>query len=286
MDVGCANGALLRAFHSLYPCWSLNAYDISDRYQKEIEGLPGVEAFHFGPLSEVRAGFDLITLLHTLEHVPEPIILLQQLRTKLTEQGILLVQVPNLMENPFDLVVFDHASHFAVETLTSLAGRVGFEVMTLSTDWVAKEITLVLRASSICKSDRPALDSACRLSSVAYDNLAWLEELIDEARAASSGSKFGAFGTAIAGTWLANTLGEVVEFFLDEDPHQAGGVHLGRPVFRPADAPEGSCIYLALPPLIAERVYHRIQPIYPALNFITPPGPKHSALDWAPGHLN
>lgn len=273
LDVGCGNGALLRSFGRLCPQWVLAGAEQNDRFRKEVERISGVENFYSGPLDEVGRVFNLITLLHVLEHVPESVRLLEQLRRKLVPDGLLLIQAPNLLENPFDLVVADHCSHFVPETLAALAERVGFEAKAVATNWVPKEISLVLRAAANRHSRSSMRNSADELFAAAQNSVAWLERVVSHAREVASGSNFGLLGTAVAGTWLAGVLGAVVRFFVDEDPLRAGKTHLGRPVLQPADAPNGSCVYLALPPLLAREVRQRLHLLYPSLEFVMPPMP-------------
>ena len=50
-----------------------------------------------------------------------------------------------------------------------------------------------------------------------------------------------------------------VAFFVDEDPHRAGQTCFGRPIYRPGDAPAESQVFIALPPLLAAAVKHRLE---------------------------
>ena len=278
LDVGCGNGTLLRSFGRSYPQWVLAGAEQNDRFREEVERIPGIENFYSGPLDGVDHMFNLITLLHVLEHVPKPVRLLKQLHRKLAPNGLMLAQVPNLLENAIDLVVADHCSHFVPETLVALAERTGFEAVAMATNWVPKEISLVLRAAASRHSNRSTQKNAGELFTVTQNGVAWLERVVSHAREVASGCNFGMFGTAIAGTWLAGVLGAVVRFFVDEDPLRAGKTHLGRQVLQPADAPNGSCVYLALPPLLAREVHERLQLSHPRLKFVVPPDMCFSKL--------
>lgn len=272
LDVGCGNGALLRSFGKLCPEWVLTGADQGERFRKDVEHLPSVAKFYPG-LEHVDSVFDLITLLHVLEHIPDALRLLEQLLAKLSPDGFLLVEVPNFLQNPFDLAVVDHCSHFVPQTLIALAGRAGFEPVTVAMDWVPKEISVVLRpaGSSVQSRYSAGQATAVGLFEAARESFAWLVRIVGDAREIASRGKFGIFGTATAGTWLGGVLGPAVSFFVDQDPLRTGKIHLGRPVLHPADVPAGSRIYVALPPSLAHRVRERLEPSFPSLRFFVPP---------------
>jgi 2-polyprenyl-3-methyl-5-hydroxy-6-metoxy-1,4-benzoquinol methylase len=65
--------------------------------EKKSLNIPGVEKYFTGSVENINRKFNLITILHVLEHIPEPTALLEQLHPKLTIDGILVVQVPNFL---------------------------------------------------------------------------------------------------------------------------------------------------------------------------------------------
>lgn len=273
LDVGCGNGELLRSFNKRYPGWILAGYEQDHRYDEEITQIPGVKHFYSGKLDRVDCKFNLITLIHVLEHIPQPLRLLKQLREKLTRSGLLLIHVPDISRNPFDLVVMDHCSHFIQEKLAQLVNRAGFEIMASAVDWVPNYITLVSRISELKAPEEFAFDKAGLndILKLVEVNIKWLEGLINHAREIAAMTNFGIFGTAIAGTWLAGVLKDKVHFFIDEDPLRIDKVYLGRKVLGPADAPLDSRLYLALPPETIGEVHSRLEKCYPSLKLVIPP---------------
>ena len=119
LDVGCGNGAFLRAFSSALPRWSLHGTELNAKYQEEVESIDRVEALHVGSLDQVPGCFDLVTLIHVLEHIPNPRGLLAELCDKLKCGGLLVIQVPAYMRNPFDLLIADHITHFSKTMLSA-----------------------------------------------------------------------------------------------------------------------------------------------------------------------
>jgi SAM-dependent methyltransferase len=92
LDVGCGNGATLRAFGQMAPGWTKAGTEFDEKYRTEIEAIPNTEPLHVGPVEFVPGAFDVITMVHVLEHIVEPVGVLETLRGKLASGGLFLVQ--------------------------------------------------------------------------------------------------------------------------------------------------------------------------------------------------
>ncbi|MBU1173393.1 MAG: class I SAM-dependent methyltransferase [Proteobacteria bacterium] len=97
LDIGSYDGRLLKELQAngaeeLYgvePDESLNIH--YERFRAmSIDDLP----------SEMNGTFDLITMMHVLEHVPDPVSMLGRCRELLKADGRLVIEVPDL-ENPY-----------------------------------------------------------------------------------------------------------------------------------------------------------------------------------------
>src|SRR5262249_50305003 len=95
LDVGCGNGAFLAAFGRRSPGWALRGLEVNDNNRAAVEQIPGVEALDVGELHDVPGDFDLISLIHALEHIADPAGLLQEAGSKLVRGGAFLIEVPN-----------------------------------------------------------------------------------------------------------------------------------------------------------------------------------------------
>jgi len=270
LDVGCGNGALLRAFSSLIPGWSLVGTELSDKYRLAVEAIPGVEAFYACPPGEIPGSFDLIIVMHALEHIPAPADFLVQLRGKLAAGGLLIVEVPDHLQNPFDLLIADHSTHFTAATIAALIESAGYRLDAMATDWMPKELTALARrgegrsTQSLPGASMPGIVSAPR-------SLAWLRSVIAAAREVATAGNFGLFGSSIAATWLASELGEAVDFFVDEDPSRLGKTHMGKPIYHPRDVPAQSHVFITLPAPLARDVALRLEKSHPACTYHLPP---------------
>jgi 2-polyprenyl-3-methyl-5-hydroxy-6-metoxy-1,4-benzoquinol methylase len=274
LDIGCGNGVLLRSFSALAPGWTLAGADLDDRHRATVESIPGVDRFYAGPAEEIEDRFDVITLQHVLEHVPEPVDLLQHLGRLLNPGGLIFIQVPNIAENPFDLMVVDHSSHFSPATARTTVVLAGPRPVILATDWAPKELSIVVQVDAVAAPDRPS-DLSSQQATAAVNHLTsglrWLAETAADAAAAADGRPFGLLGTSTAATWLANMLGGATQFFVDEDVNRVGREFQARPVLDPTAAPAGAGVYLAFPPAQAREIRRRLAQRYPEIRWLVPP---------------
>jgi len=270
LDVGCGNGATLRAFGARVPHWSLVGAELNDKHRSEIENIPGVESMHAGPIGKIRGTFDVITLIHTLEHIIDPMPWLAALASHLTPTGVLLVQVPCYLDNPFDLMVADHRSHFSPTTLKRVIENAGYEVTGATKNWISRELSITAsprRDSASCAVCSHVDTKSARTT--LHNILRWLDQATAAARQAASAGPVGVFGTSIAAAWYFANNSEGISFFVDEDPNRIGRAYLGRPVLAPNDVPPGATVYIGLTPTVAEGVSQRIA--RPGIRCVLPP---------------
>lgn len=259
LDVGCGGGVTLRSAATFFPTASLYGHELGSTKRDRLAQIPGFVDLYSGELLSIELSFDLLTMIHSLEHFVQPCSALAALRTKAVERsGRLFVEVCNVEENPFDLVVADHLLHLSPATLARMAARAGWQSVLIRTDWVRKEISFLARVGE--GDPKPVLEGFPEsvLRNV-RQSVSWLQSLAAQATAVSSkGAPFGIFGTSVASTWLFSQMGDRVDFFVDEDPNRAGRRYMDRPVHLPIDVPKGSTVFIALAPTLAGLIVSRM----------------------------
>lgn len=96
LDFGSGKGQfLVQAKLSGWETFGIETSTSRAAFAKEKYGLEIQTGFYQG--GKINTGkFDLITLFHVLEHLPEPLALLHELtQNNLTKDGILVIEVPN-----------------------------------------------------------------------------------------------------------------------------------------------------------------------------------------------
>jgi 2-polyprenyl-3-methyl-5-hydroxy-6-metoxy-1,4-benzoquinol methylase len=141
LDVGCAEGRLLNAFveygcecwgieHPLYPS---QRFQNSDRISYLQDDLQAIDF-------EKRT-FDLVILWHVLEHMDDPLSVIQRLYNLLTPEGIIIIAVPNFssMESRafkqfwFHLDIPWHKYHFNEKAIGYLMEKSHLRAITTNT---------------------------------------------------------------------------------------------------------------------------------------------------------
>ncbi len=258
VDVGCGTGATLNSF-SKRGGWRLYGLEIGAENLTSLREMDGFEELYTCAPADLPGRFDLVTMVHALEHFPEPLATLRDLRDKIAPGGRLFVEAPNAEANPFDYVIADHMMHFTPSSLSRLAANAGFAIDCLSTTWVAKELSMVAQPSENSAVTNDELSESKAADRVCRGQIDWLHRFVNAASAAltESGS-FGLFGTSIAATWLCSILGDGVLFFVEEDFSRVGRLHMGRPVISPIQVRLGSVVFMALTPQIAAQIAGRL----------------------------
>lgn len=270
LDIGCGGGAMLREFSAKATGWKLAGSELDDRRITLIESIERVEKLYVCPPEQIPDSFDLVSMIYVLEHIFSPVELLRGIHERLNPAGIFLAQVPNVPHNPFDLLITDHCLHFTVATAEKLINDSGFEPVEITGECIPREITIIAR-KSVAAIQKAEIDAG-KAGADIRRALDWLEETSLSARGAAAGGNFGLFGTAIAATWLFGELGEdAVAFFVDEDPHRAGGTFLGRPVLHPRDVPPAACVFIGMPMPAAQNIKDKMENMHGLRNCIVPP---------------
>ena len=166
----------------------------------------------------------------------------------------MVVELPSFQQNPFELLIADHATHFEPATIEALLADAQFTSLHVTGEWIPKELSIVARVL-------PPI--AERTRSISEDHLGsaihWLAAVRRDAKdVAQHTASFGIFGTSIAATWLFGELDGKAGFFVDEDSDRVGGKHLGLPIYRASNVPTGSDVYVVLPPKISAAVAARL----------------------------
>ncbi len=254
IDIGCGNGGFLRSFSRRHPGWRLCGSEFDEKHRASIETIPGFEEFFSGDVRDLPGEFDICSLIHVLEHIEAPRNFLGSVRSKLKAGGLLIVELPSFQQNPFELLIADHATHFEPATIEALLSKAGFKSLLVTSEWIPKELSVVARAlPPIAERTRPMSGDHLSLA------MRWLDAVRRDAMAlAQRSAHFGIFGTSIAATWLFSELDGKAGFFVDEDPDRAGGQHLELPIYRVSEVPAGSDVYVVLPPKISAAVAARL----------------------------
>jgi 2-polyprenyl-3-methyl-5-hydroxy-6-metoxy-1,4-benzoquinol methylase len=258
LDIGCSNGNLLKSFHRIRPGWDLYGYEISDRWQDAVLALPGVRGFHVGPDMALPLRYDLITACHVLEHVPDPTAFLRPLLAHLAPGGRLVVIVPNIRQNPIDLLIADHCSHFDVHSLDHVLRESGLTATDMTARAIPKELIAIAEPANGAAGTPWSMEVEVPPARLCRDYFHLFDGVREHARAVRAEvSSFGIMGSSIAAAWVAHEVDGEVAFFADEDASRFGQRLMGRPILRLDQVPAGATVFIPMSGTVAETIIAR-----------------------------
>ena len=152
LDVGCGEGYVLNHFKNCG--WSITGLDFSTHGVRTQN--PNVELFitqgdvyeSIKKLTNTGLQFQVVFLGNVLEHVLDPVGLVDSLYALLEKEGLLCITVPNDFSNlqnflkeskqipsPYWLAYPDHLNYFSLETLSSLLNELKLPVVDYFADF-------------------------------------------------------------------------------------------------------------------------------------------------------
>jgi SAM-dependent methyltransferase len=154
LDIGCSAGLLLQRFRDGFGSQPVGI-EPGDAYRSHARTL-GIPVY--ATLDELKqnetARFDIISMAHVLEHLPDPVGYLANLReTLLAPGGALLLEVPNLYaHNSFETA---HLLSFSTTTLAATVEQAGYEILQIEahgrprTDIIPYYLTVLAKAKTL-----------------------------------------------------------------------------------------------------------------------------------------
>jgi hypothetical protein len=128
LDLGSSSGALMQAMQGRFRCETVGV-EPGQAYREHCRER-GLRVFPSqADLQEAQeAAFDLVTAMHVLEHVPDPVGMLTSLRTeRMTPGAYLVLEVPNLAEHA--ALEEAHLHAFTPSSLKDAVARAGFRIL-------------------------------------------------------------------------------------------------------------------------------------------------------------
>lgn len=136
LDYGSYNGFLPYALKQKH---KINSY-VADLDPKglNIAKFFGSNIINLSVNKIIEKNFDLITIVHVLEHLEKPIDQLTELKNVLSENGVVYAEVPNLYG--FPLMNNYHTIAFSQQSLIKMFHSAGFEILDYGFNGSPKEI--------------------------------------------------------------------------------------------------------------------------------------------------
>ncbi len=267
LDIGCGNGAFLKAFSKVFPNWELQGTELNKSNLAQLNNIKNFTQLHTTELSDISDKFDVISLIHVIEHIPDPKNFLKIVSNLLNPEGIIIIQVPYYINNPYILTIADHCSHFTKYTLSKIVNSSNFKIKNLTTKWVTKEISLIAQR---CDENDCILENECKNEkNNFFDKLNGLLKLQKKlSKLKNKLDQFGIFGSSIAASWCYMETNKKAKFFVDEDVNRIGRKHLGLKIRSFGDINSNIPILAPIPEINQTDIINRVSIKYGHLDII------------------
>ncbi len=149
LDIGSFDGYFLNLFKK--DGWETTGVEPSRKMARACREKYGIKVYEgmFENVDFKGDKFDLITIIHTLEHVDDPMNTLKLIRKHLKDEGIVFLEVPNIAnfkwQNIADNYDFQHIYNFCVNTITGYMNKSGFEILCIKDDMPYGAIRILAR---------------------------------------------------------------------------------------------------------------------------------------------
>jgi 2-polyprenyl-3-methyl-5-hydroxy-6-metoxy-1,4-benzoquinol methylase len=132
LDIGCGTGDFLH--YCKQHGWKVDGVEPNSKAKKITEEKVGLHLK--GRIEEINAQYDVITMWHVLEHVPNLLEYIAKLKLLLKENGVLIVAVPN--HKSYDATYYKewwaaydvprHLWHFSKKSISVLFGKAEMKI--------------------------------------------------------------------------------------------------------------------------------------------------------------
>ncbi len=150
LDAGAGGGEVVYVLRRFgFDAAGLEPDEQYARHAREALGVP-VDTGFVQDASFAPGAFDVVTMYHALEHVEDPVGILVRIRSWMADNGMLLIEVPNVEARciaPGHRFHFAHFYDFSRATLEALGRKAGFEPVQTTTSPDGGNIISVFRAA-------------------------------------------------------------------------------------------------------------------------------------------
>ncbi len=258
LDYGCGDGSALVALSERFGNAEFYGFEIEPIERPKLQSIQGFSQIFIGDRLRTPARFDLVTMIHCLEHIPNPKAALSDLYQQINDGGYLFIEVPNLLTSDYDILVADHVSHFTMKTLCELVESQGFVIETCSDDIINKELSLI--AKKVHDKDVISYKAPRKCGSIKTHTINLIHRHVESAdnarKLASQIDRLAIFGSSISAMWLWGEVEKAISLFVDEDENKSGEYE-DFSIISPARLPEGYTVLVPLIPTIASDVIAR-----------------------------
>jgi SAM-dependent methyltransferase len=267
LDYGCAKGTVMKRLRQVYPQTQVYLFDVSQMYIPLWNKFLS-EAYYatYQPKPEWSDYFDVVTSFFAFEHITDPKQEFLNVRKLLKDEGIFYCIVPNVHENPCDLIVADHLHHYSSASIKYLLAKTGFRLIEIDTTSHFAAYIIIAQKANKDRLDCNINQDEVKQANISARNTAsyWteLQNKIESYERQTEGRATAIYGAGVYGNFIASVLKNKSNLacFIDQNPIIQGKYIQEKQVLSPEQLPNNiQDVYVGLNPKIAKAAIQEIQ---------------------------
>jgi SAM-dependent methyltransferase len=175
LDAGAGGGEVVYVLRALgFDASGLEPDEHYARHAREALGAPVTTGF-VQDAAFPAGSFDVVTMYHALEHVEDPAAILSRLREWMVDQGVLLIEVPNVEAvciTPGHRFHFAHFYNFNRDALEALGRKAGFAPVQTMTSPDGGNLISVFKAATQPEPSLSGVEGTARFDAGNYARVA------------------------------------------------------------------------------------------------------------------
>ncbi|WP_373071980.1 class I SAM-dependent methyltransferase [Sulfurimonas sp.] len=253
LDIGTGSGVFLEEFSKVFD-WNLFAQDVKISQNNNLQNLKNFKKFFIYKQDVLFPDyFDIISAIHVFEHIVDLNEFLSSVKRSLKKDGVLVLQVPNIDENLFDIFTIDHISHFHKSTLLYILKKY-FKNVYFPKKQINREIS-VLATDKVLKLEHENDVQRHQINKLQINNL--IDSISDIKK------KVAVFGTSPPALFCASLLNFQIECFIDENLKKTNKTFYGKKIVHPMNIDSDIQVIFPYSLELLESISKR----FPSLNF-------------------
>ena len=238
LDIGCFDGQLLLELSRHFPQGQFRGFDINEKLQ---DIFPSESNFHLwisDPL-QIEGQFDLICMSHSILYIVDLSALFRLILELLKPNGLLFVQAPSMILNPYQLLLSDQYHYFSPTSLKNVLQYSGYESDFIDYEWFPRDLLVFAKPNPMVR------EQAFREDVSVYQSIQVLHENRDKLNNLSKNYDLAVLGTTVTATFVDSILAQKNKFFVDENMDSTHGTFRGKSVIHPNSMDKS--VHLVLP---------------------------------------
>ena len=226
LDIGCFDGKLLRELSERVPEAQFHGFDVNEHLKSFF---PEQKNFTFwsSELENIKEEFDLISLSCSMMYIKDVKGLFLHIHRLLKPEGKLFIQMPDMVMNPYSVLLGDQYFYFTSCVLKNILSQNGFDCTFIENDWFPRDMMVISNLA-----DQRSTSSFEEDLSI-YKIIKHLRGQKERLETISEKSDLSVLGTTVTAAFVDSILGDKNLFFVDENVNRMNKLFRGKKVVYP-----------------------------------------------------